>query len=251
VRTTVAEKKPDIPIRPVDKPILRLPYDEPTDHWLFDTQTGRASDCPCTTCRAPLEGDARRKAPPPGDEGADRLAEVLRGPWVVLNPAHGPDYPQIRNTGFAKVGVVRSKERSAGPTLRSPVEAGARFRDGAETPLAVVHVNNLSGDGPQTACYAEAAFGDTEDRVRQVHGPVSGPDSSWRPPEREPVRGQKPLPVADASWPCPTGRRSAMGVILFQASKWVVYSMEAACSFLLVGGAVKKVLPDPADECIG
>jgi hypothetical protein len=119
------------------------------------------------------------KAPPPGDEGADLLAEVLSGPWVVLNSAHEPYYPQIRSTGFAKVGVVRSKHSSAGPTLRWLVEAGAQFRDGTETPVAVVHVNNFSGDMPQTVAYAEAAFGDTEGRVRRVHGPVSGPDSSW------------------------------------------------------------------------
>jgi hypothetical protein len=42
-----------------------------------------------------------------------------------------------------------------------------------------------------------------------------------------------------------------MGAIVFQAAKIVVYSAAAACSVLLVGGAVKKVLTDPADECIG
>lgn len=120
------------------------------------------------------------KAAPAGGEGADRLSHALSGPWVVLNPAHQPYYPQIRSTGFAKVGVVPSRGSSAGPTLRWLVEAGAQFRDGTETPVAVVHVNNFSGDRPKTADYAEAAFGDTEGRVRRVHGPVSGPDSAWR-----------------------------------------------------------------------
>jgi hypothetical protein len=111
---------------------------------------------------------------------------------VVLNPAHNPYYPQIRSTGFAKVGVVRSKKRSAGPTLRWLVEAGAQFRDGSETPVAVVHVNNFFGDRPETAAYAEAAFGDTEDRVRPVHGPVTGPDSSWRSSFFELQPGRQP-----------------------------------------------------------
>ena len=34
---------PKVPIQPVDKPIICSPYDEPTDHWLYETQTGRAS----------------------------------------------------------------------------------------------------------------------------------------------------------------------------------------------------------------
>src|SRR5436309_13259483 len=34
---------PRVPIQPVDKPIICSPYDEPHDHWLYDTQTGRAS----------------------------------------------------------------------------------------------------------------------------------------------------------------------------------------------------------------
>src|SRR4051794_14172237 len=39
----MAEKQPNVPIQPVDKPILCSPYDEPNDHWLYDTQTGKAS----------------------------------------------------------------------------------------------------------------------------------------------------------------------------------------------------------------
>jgi type III restriction enzyme len=39
----MAEARPNIPIQPVDKPIICPPYDEPMDHWLYDTQTGQAS----------------------------------------------------------------------------------------------------------------------------------------------------------------------------------------------------------------
>ncbi|HEV3260502.1 MAG TPA: hypothetical protein VG013_26845 [Gemmataceae bacterium] len=38
----MAEARPNIPIQPVDKPIICSPYDEPNDHWLYDTQTGQA-----------------------------------------------------------------------------------------------------------------------------------------------------------------------------------------------------------------
>ena len=39
----MAEPTPKVPIQPVDKPIICKPYDEPNDHWVYDTQTGQAS----------------------------------------------------------------------------------------------------------------------------------------------------------------------------------------------------------------
>jgi hypothetical protein len=42
-----------------------------------------------------------------------------------------------------------------------------------------------------------------------------------------------------------------MTAVLVPAVKIVVYATVAACSILLVGGAVKKVLTDPADDCLG
>jgi type III restriction enzyme len=38
----VAERD-QVPIQPVNKPILCNPYEEPTDHWVYDTETGAAS----------------------------------------------------------------------------------------------------------------------------------------------------------------------------------------------------------------
>ncbi len=35
-----------IPIQPVNKPILCSPYEEPTAHWVYDTTTGEASRVP-------------------------------------------------------------------------------------------------------------------------------------------------------------------------------------------------------------
>ena len=32
-----------LPIQPVDKPIICNPYEEPNDHWLYDKNTGEAS----------------------------------------------------------------------------------------------------------------------------------------------------------------------------------------------------------------
>ena len=32
-----------LPIQPVEKPIICNPYEEPTDHWLYDKETGEAS----------------------------------------------------------------------------------------------------------------------------------------------------------------------------------------------------------------
>jgi len=39
----VADTKPNVPVQPVDKPILCSPYHEPNDHWRYDLQTGQAS----------------------------------------------------------------------------------------------------------------------------------------------------------------------------------------------------------------
>ena len=36
-------KQPDLPIQPVDKPIICSPWEEPRDHWVYDRQTGAAS----------------------------------------------------------------------------------------------------------------------------------------------------------------------------------------------------------------
>jgi len=36
----------DLPIQPVKKPILCSPYEEPTEHWVYDTSTGQASRFP-------------------------------------------------------------------------------------------------------------------------------------------------------------------------------------------------------------
>ena len=36
-------QQPQLPIQPVNKPILCSPYEEPTAHWVYDTATGAAS----------------------------------------------------------------------------------------------------------------------------------------------------------------------------------------------------------------
>ena len=36
----------DIPIQPVERPILCSPYEEPSAHWVYDTETGEASRMP-------------------------------------------------------------------------------------------------------------------------------------------------------------------------------------------------------------
>src|SRR3990172_11513325 len=36
----------EIPIQPVDKPILCSPYEEPTEHWVYNSTTGEPSKTP-------------------------------------------------------------------------------------------------------------------------------------------------------------------------------------------------------------
>jgi hypothetical protein len=106
---------------------------------------------------------------------AAKLQAVVGGRWVMLNPAHAGYYPHALPTGFGKVGVVQTGEdRQAGPTLRWLVEREDGYRDGTTAPLAVVHVNNYDRSHEQTVGYVAVSFGDTEERVRRVAGPVAG-----------------------------------------------------------------------------
>src|SRR5262249_21346052 len=104
------------------------------------------------------------KAPPSDEEHRSQLSSALSGPWVVLNPAHNPYYPQALPKGFAKVGTVAMAGRSAGPTLRWLVESRTRFRDGTESPVAVIHVSNFFADRTATVPFASVGFGDSAGR---------------------------------------------------------------------------------------
>jgi len=39
----MATSREDLPIQPVNKPILCSPYEEPTEHWVYNTETGEAT----------------------------------------------------------------------------------------------------------------------------------------------------------------------------------------------------------------
>ena len=36
------QNRPDVPIQPVEQPILCSPYEKPNAHWIYDTLTGEA-----------------------------------------------------------------------------------------------------------------------------------------------------------------------------------------------------------------
>ena len=40
---TVTPGQEQLPVQPVDRPILCNPYEEPRDHWIYDKETGAAS----------------------------------------------------------------------------------------------------------------------------------------------------------------------------------------------------------------
>jgi type III restriction enzyme len=42
----MATSREDLPIQPVNKPILCSPYEEPTEHWVYNTETGEATRFP-------------------------------------------------------------------------------------------------------------------------------------------------------------------------------------------------------------
>jgi type III restriction enzyme len=37
-----SENQPEIPLQPVEKPIICAPYDEPAEHWQYNRETGAA-----------------------------------------------------------------------------------------------------------------------------------------------------------------------------------------------------------------
>jgi len=37
-----SENQPEIPLQPVEKPIICAPYDEPAEHWQYDKESGAA-----------------------------------------------------------------------------------------------------------------------------------------------------------------------------------------------------------------
>jgi hypothetical protein len=104
------------------------------------------------------------------------LAGVFGGEWVMLNPAHRPYRRQkVRMGGFLKVGPLRLKDgRTIGRTLQRLVTNRTYFRDGTQSPVAVVHVNNFDVRQPETVPYASVVFGDWEGRICQVEGPTFG-----------------------------------------------------------------------------
>jgi len=105
------------------------------------------------------------KSPPSSQARSQELSQILGGPWIALNPAHSPYYPQNKMTGFAKVGVVGKAPNSAGPTLRHLAQASASYRDGTTSPAAVIHVNNFFKDVPKTQQVSTVAFGDKPRRL--------------------------------------------------------------------------------------
>ncbi|MCI0380807.1 MAG: hypothetical protein L0215_24755 [Gemmataceae bacterium] len=113
-------------------------------------------------------------------DGPEPLSRVLSGNWVILNPSHWPYFPQIKITGFAKVGVVHSERGDAGPTLKRLVENPGTFRDGTSSPLGIIHVNNYLDDEPKTEPFSDISFGNC---IRRVEGPLAGTSrgiAAWR-----------------------------------------------------------------------
>jgi hypothetical protein len=90
----------------------------------------------------------------PTNTGA-RLKTLLND-WVVLNPAHRPYWPQIKSTGFVKVGQDR---RGSGPTLKRLIKQKWQYKDGSCAPTALIHCNNYDLDRKQTQALASRSFG--------------------------------------------------------------------------------------------
>jgi type III restriction enzyme len=84
----------NIPVQPIDKPILCSPYDEPTDHWIYDKKTGE-----------PMHGGTRRpagywyKTDRTGSAQGQLFAEEERDDLPLVN-ALRDDVRRWRETGY-------------------------------------------------------------------------------------------------------------------------------------------------------
>ena len=109
-----------------------------------------------------------------GPDGMRLLSTILGHRWAVLNSAHRAYFPQIRSTGFAKVGSVGTGANSAGPTLRKLVESKKVFCDGTRSPIATIHVNNYRDDKPKTQRFSAVGFLNEVEGDCRMLGPFVG-----------------------------------------------------------------------------
>jgi type III restriction enzyme len=91
---SVAPGQEQLPVQPVDRPILCNPYEEPHDHWIYDKETGAAS-------RAGIRRDASYyyKTERTGSAQLSLLAEEERDDLPLVN-ALREDIRQWRKAGY-------------------------------------------------------------------------------------------------------------------------------------------------------
>ena len=106
-----------IPMQPVEKPILCKPYEEPCKHWLYDRETGEASEIPRPTTRRTLVQDGTLHLGPAGPT-------VRRG---ELGRAAPRESPARRREALAEFGLPKRHQRH--PTALRPL--AARGQDSA------------------------------------------------------------------------------------------------------------------------
>ena len=93
-KTPVMPGQEQLPVQPVDRPILCNPYEEPRDHWIYDKETGAAS-------RAGIRRDASYwyKTERTGSAQMSLLAEEERDDLPLVN-ALREDIRHWRKAGY-------------------------------------------------------------------------------------------------------------------------------------------------------
>ena len=91
---SVVPGQEQLPVQPVDRPILCNPYEEPHDHWIYDKETGAAS-------RAGIRRDASYwyKTERTGSAQLSLLAEEERDDLPLVN-ALREDVRNWRKAGY-------------------------------------------------------------------------------------------------------------------------------------------------------
>src|SRR4051794_14076463 len=100
----MAAGKPEpVPIQPVAEPILCNPYEEPTEHWVFDETTGQAKRFPGRREASYWYRQRRPEFPGSGRLGPQRLltgfTEEQREPLELVNRLRS-DVRRWRASGY-------------------------------------------------------------------------------------------------------------------------------------------------------
>ncbi|MDS4070461.1 MAG: DEAD/DEAH box helicase family protein [Candidatus Competibacter sp.] len=153
-------KQPEIPVQPVDKPIICSPYEEPGDHWVYDTRTGAGSRA---GMRRPASYWYRTERT--GSAQAEMFAEEERDDLPLVNRLRA-DVKRWRESGYRGASNVTRELLAHWTRPDRPRRLFFCQREAVETLIYLAELR-LPGKSSRTGF---RAFEVTDDQIRQLLG---------------------------------------------------------------------------------